>query len=556
MTTFSYSTLFDGWTYDFLTAADTPFQSTFGSASISGTSNVPPQLGNLVVPQLSQFAVYLGSFAVHRTGTVTPIGSGFYTYNYVETVDLEHSTVSSVGPDFFDGFTINLGGPVAYNAVAGLKVGALVEDGDSITATDYSDDIKTTNRAEVINLGGGDDRVDARGGNDTIVGAEGNDTIDGSEGRDLMRGGNGNDTYYVDNAGDVIDEAATDGSDTVIASISYKLGAAVEHLTLTGNAINGTGNSLANTLVGNAAANRLDGSSGADLMRGLAGNDIYVVDNAGDTVTETGSSGLDTVYSSVDFKLGTNLERLVLTGSLKLDGTGNSANNFLQGNTKANALKGAAGNDVLRGGGGKDVLDGGAGSDTADYADKSKKVEVKLDGSKAVTVKVDGKAEDSIRNIEKVTGGSAGDKLTGDSKANRFDGGGGKDTLNGGSGNDTLAGGAGKDKLEGGGGKDQFVFNTTPAKSNVDTIADFKHDQDKLALDDAIFAAIGAKLDKAEFYAKSGASAAHDASDRIVYDSKSGKLYYDADGKGGAAAVQIATLGDAPKLDAGDFLIV
>ena len=219
-------------------------------------------------------------------------------------------------------------------------------------------------------------------------------------------------------------------------------------------------------------------------------------------------------------------------------------------------FKGAGGNDVLRGGGGKDVLDGGAGSDTADYADKSKKVEVKLDGSKAVTVKVDGKAEDTIRNIEKVTGGSAGDKLTGDSKGDRFDGGGGKDTLSGGSGNDTLAGGAGKDKLEGGGGKDQFVFNTTPAKSNVDTIADFKHDQDKLALDDAIFAAIGAKLDKAEFYAKAGATSAHDADDRIVYDTKSGKLYYDADGKDGAAAVQIATLSGAPRLDAGDFVIV
>jgi len=232
-----------------------------------------------------------------------------------------------------------------------------------------------------------------------------------------------------------------------------------------------------------------------------------------------------------------------------------AGNDIIFGRGGKDTLSGGSGRDTIQGGSGKDSLDGGSSKDTVDYADKTKAVVVALDGSHKATVKIGGKAEDTIRNFENVIGGSKGDKLTGDGKANVLDGGKGNDTLSGGKGNDTLIGGTSKDKLTGGSGKDQFVFDAKLSKSNVDSIADFKHDTDVIALDDAIFAVIGTKLDKSEFYAKAGATKAHDGTDHIIYNKSTGKLYYDEDGKGGHAAVLFATLSHKPTLDHGDFAI-
>ena len=113
--------------------------------------------------------------------------------------------------------------------------------------------------------------------------------------------------------------------------------------------------------------------------------------------------------------------------------------------------------------------------------------------------------------------------------------------------------------MSGGSGADKFVFKAAlSASSNVDVITDFAHNSDLLQLDDAFFKAIGSSLSTSEFYAKAGATKASDSSDRIVYDTKTGKLYYDADGSkaGGVAAIHFATLSTKPTLDAGDFSIV
>jgi serralysin len=117
--------------------------------------------------------------------------------------------------------------------------------------------------------------------------------------------------------------------------------------------------------------------------------------------------------------------------------TGNDIANTLWGNGGNDTLNGLLGNDILVGGAGFDTLDGGAGLDTADYSDKTYTVEVALNGANNVSVKVGGKVEDTLRNVENVTGGSAADKLTGDALANVFTGNGGNDTLNGGAGSDT-----------------------------------------------------------------------------------------------------------------------
>jgi Ca2+-binding RTX toxin-like protein len=274
-------------------------------------------------------------------------------------------------------------------------------------------------------------------GADLLIGNAGVNVLDGGGGADTLRGGAGNDTYIVDSAGDTVEEAAGEGIDAVQSSVSHVLSANVENLTLTGAAaINGTGNALANTLLGNSAANRLDGAAGADAMQGGAGDDTYVVDDVGDTVTEASAAGTDTVEASITYTLGTNLERLTLTGAGAINGTGNTVANVLIGNAGDNRLNGLAGADQMTGGAGNDtyVVDdagdtvieaSGGGTDTVEsaitYVLGSNVENLTLTGSAAING----------------TGNALANVLTGNSGANRLDGGAGADTMASGAGNDT-----------------------------------------------------------------------------------------------------------------------
>src|SRR5689334_5329474 len=148
-------------------------------------------------------------------------------------------------------------------------------------------------------------------GNDKLTGTDDADTIDGLAGADLMTGGKGNDIYYVDDAGDKVEESANGGRDAVIASISYTLGANVEGLQLVGTAVSGIGNGLDNLIFGNDLDNTLDGGKGVDRLEGGLGNDSYYVDNVADDVREFSGTGtgIDTVYASVTLpKLADNVE--------------------------------------------------------------------------------------------------------------------------------------------------------------------------------------------------------------------------------------------------------
>ena len=183
--------------------------------------------------------------------------------------------------------------------------------------------------------------------NNVLTGNVAANTLNGGTGADTLIGSQGDDTYVVDNVGDVVTENLNEGTDLVQSSVTYTLSANVEMLTLTGTAaINGTGNSLGNTLIGNAGANILDGGAGADTLVGGAGNDTYVVDDLGDVVTEAVGQGTDTVHSALTYVLGTDVENLTLTGTAASTGTGNTLNNVLTGNSAANVLSGGDGNDT------------------------------------------------------------------------------------------------------------------------------------------------------------------------------------------------------------------
>jgi Ca2+-binding RTX toxin-like protein len=123
-------------------------------------------------------------------------------------------------------------------------------------------------------------------------------------------------------------------------------------------------------------------------------------------------------------------------------------------------INGGAGNDWLIGYGGKDTLDGGTGSDTADYSDKTTAVVVNLNKSANATVYINGAAEDTIKNIENITGGSGADQLTGDALTNTFIGGSGNDVIDGGA--DTAA-----DVIDGGAGTDTISFASITGTTGV-----------------------------------------------------------------------------------------
>jgi Ca2+-binding RTX toxin-like protein len=200
----------------------------------------------------------------------------------------------------------------------------------------------------------------------TLNGGSGDDTLDGGAGADSMIGGAGNDAYYLDNGNDVVTENANEGVDVVYASTHYALTANVENLTLLGSAdLQGYGNGLANALIGNTGSNILNGNAGADTMVGGTGNDSYFVDDVGDVVIEYAGEGLDSVYASINYTLGANLENLHLTDTGNINGTGNALANVLVGNSGNNTLNGGTGNDALHGGGGYDtyVFAPGGGQD-------------------------------------------------------------------------------------------------------------------------------------------------------------------------------------------------
>ena len=373
-----------------------------------------------------------------------------------------------------------------YNIVVTASDGTKTTDQNvAITVQNYAV-IEGSEADDTIIGGVGVDLIRGNAGNDELDGGTGNDTLNGGAGADNLMGGTGNDDYIVDDIGDIVDENLSDPDDVDIveSSISFSLMnsahvfGAIENLTLTGTEnINGTGNTLNNTIIGNSGANelksyagndRLDGGAGADTMIGGTGNDTYVVDSADDTVDETGASGTETVEASVDFSLMTStkvlgtFEKLTLTGSGNIKGTGNELANTIIGNIGANEIDGGAGADTIDGGAGADNMIGGAGDDIYVVDDAGDTVnETGADGIETIMASVDFSLMTSTKvlgTFEKLTltglgnikgtGNELANTIIGNSGANIIDGGTGADTMSGGAGNDTYIVDSASDKID------------------------------------------------------------------------------------------------------------
>ncbi|MFM9843319.1 MAG: type I secretion C-terminal target domain-containing protein [Dongiaceae bacterium] len=260
----------------------------------------------------------------------------------------------------------------------------------------------------IADMFSGADGISGGLGNDALNGFAGLDTLAGGKGDDSISGGTGNDVLVGDDGNDTLDGGV--GNDT------------------------------------------MDGGAGADSMTGGAGDDLYGVDSKSDVVTELSGDGHDTVQSSIDYELGTNLEDLVLLAGATL-GTGNDTDNFILGNSGINGLFGGAGNDTLDGGAGMDLLVGGAGNDSY-FVDQA--LDGVLEGagggidtvSSLVTYTLGGNIENlALLGTAAINGNGNGlaNLTIGNDGANRLRGVGGADTLDGGLGADTLTGGAGRD---------------------------------------------------------------------------------------------------------------
>jgi len=319
-----------------------------------------------------------------------------------------------------------------------------------------------------INGTAGNDTLNGTSGMDLLRGYAGDDILDGKFMFDWMEGGSGNDTYVVDNADDKVVELAGEGDDLVRASVSYVLPAEVERITITGTSqsVRATGNALANILTGTTYYNELygmdgddvlDGKGGSDLLVGGAGDDLYIAYAYENKVIEKVGEGIDTVQSGYSHTLGENVERLILTGTSAINGTGNAQDNYLLGNAAANTLLGNAGNDVLDGGAGADGMEGGVGDDSYFVDNINDRItESSSAGMDSVRSSVTFTLSTNVENLTLV--GSAAINGTGNAQDNLLIGNEAVNTLTGAAGADVLDGGAGADMLVGGVGADTYRF--------------------------------------------------------------------------------------------------
>ncbi|WP_442581293.1 calcium-binding protein [Mesorhizobium sp. ASY16-5R] len=400
-------------------------------------------------------------------------------------------------------------------------------------------------------------------GNDAINGSSGNDELYGHAGNDVLKGGGGDD--YVDGGqgDDTFDGGA--GFDTLSFQFAYYDDAALRGIVL--NAQAGTVNDAWGNSETFTGFEQYRGTQFADTLNGSSSDEQFIGYGGRDKID--GKGGIDEVRYDRDTRFDGNASVTVnLTTGLAVDGfgrqdtlvsiewaRGTDSDDTLVGSSAANRLRGLDGDDLLDGKGGADDMRGGAGNDTYVVDNAGDIVDESYDGGEG-TDTVKSSITFSLADTTKVFGdverltltGSSAINGVGNSLANILTGNSGKNILNGGSGSDTLTGG---------GGLDSFRFANTLSTSNVDTVKDFSVADDTIQLENAVFKALTATgtLASAAFRVNATGTAG-DSTDRIIYETDTGKLFYDADGTGATAAVHFATLTTGLLLTNADFSVI
>lgn len=388
---------------------------------------------------------------------------------------------------------------VHINNIGGLAVSdhdpaiARITFGGSLTITG-------TPNVDVLVGTAANETINALGSNDTVRAGGGNDIVNGDAGDDFLRGQTGNDTIN-----------------------------------------------------GGAGNDYIDGGAGADAMTGGIGDDIFIVDVAGDTVSEGGGGGIDEVRSAIDFTLGANIENLRLQAAGVI-GIGNALDNSIFGGATANTLSGLDGNDSLYGNSNNDVLNGDAGDDFAlggqgndtlnggDGADRLRGEDNSdtLNGGAGIDLLFGGLGNDVLNggaDNDTLRGEDQNDTLNGDDGTDNLFGGIGADTMNGGAGSDRLTGGTERDVMFGGTGKDYFQFDdgdfSGVTLATADWIRDFsKAETDIIRLD--LVDAVAGGADNAFAFIGTGAFSNVAGQLRYQYSGTSTLVYGDTNGDGTA----------------------
>lgn len=388
-----------------------------------------------------------------------------------------------------------------FGDLVGARIADWLRVGTSHSAISFSADLDITDRKAEIKA--------ASGHTDTWLGSTGRDRIFLGDKNDFAWGGYGNDVLIGEAGNDIL--AGSQGNDVLVG---------------------GAGNDL---FFGGAGNDMLRGDGGSDRMMGDAGDDRLLGGDGADTLI--GGKGNDS-----------------LAGGLGAD--------RLFGGAGVDRLIGGDGPDYLDGGQGPDVMFGGAGPDV--YIVDNIGDQVIEPATKEDFTEIEEMPDQIISFVSYVlprfvevmnltgtadtngTGNEMNNFLFGNSGDNLLRGLDGDDHISGGSGNDMISGGDGSDNLTGGPGADIFLFDSDPQNMSQDLIQDFQHDEgDRILLSKTFFSGFDytGTIRSEDFRAGWMETEPWDASDRLIYDTSSGILYYDKDGIGGEVATVVAWLG-------------
>ena len=532
-----------------------------------------------------------------------------------DRIDMSAFGAASYGDDVIDGgsgfdtisFTVGSGqrSAVVVDLAAGTARGggeggsgsAMLTSIEGVIGSEFGDRLSGSNAAERLEGRLGNDTLSGMSGNDTLEGGDGDDVLDGGFGADFVRGGTGNDTlmshdFADDGHGpDTLDGGPGNdtydlrmspfdsqltpvlldagGVDTVLSHHHVTLPDGIENLELF-EASSGNGNALGNVIathtnephtyfIGGLGGNdTLIGGDDMDFMTGGTGNDVFVF---------LGPSGQLFSDTLEDFASGTDRLQFDNRGFTALGGAGNFAAGDARFASGAGLTSGQDSSDRLV----YDTLNGDLYYD-ADGSGAAKSILVAhLTNAPALRA-----TDITVSGSSGTSGGTAGlqgtagnDVLVGTEANDSISGLAGNDTLRGQGGDDTLVGGDGKDRLEGrgghdfltgGAGNDLFMFLDAPGAAGVDRITDFVRGSDEVVLENAVHKGLGTSgamlAGDARFRAGAGITHGQDSTDRIIYDTSTGQLFYDADGSGAGGSVMIATFAGNPALTATDFTVL